>query len=250
METSRMAEKRLAVVTGAARGIGRAIVLELLEQGRLVAGIDINSEQLAELEKVVKEAGYEVITRCVDITKTDELAEVLESLASEHGGIGILVNNAGITRDKLMMQMKDEDFDSVISVNLRAAFMATAVSLRSMIRNKFGRIVNMSSVAGVMGQAGSSNYAASKAGLIGMTKSVAREVGKKNVTANCVAPGFIMTDMTAVLPDAVKKAAKDIIPVRRFGQVEDVAKAVGFLTSDEAGYITGQVLCVDGGMAM
>jgi 3-oxoacyl-[acyl-carrier protein] reductase len=250
METSRMAEKRLAVVTGAARGIGRAIVLELLEQGRLVAGIDINSEQLAELEKVVKEAGYEVITRCVDITKTDELAEVLESLASEHGGIGILVNNAGITRDKLMMQMKDEDFDSVISVNLRAAFMATAVSLRSMIRNKFERIVNMSSVAGVMGQAGSSNYAASKAGLIGMTKSVAREVGKKNVTANCVAPGFIMTDMTAVLPDAVKKAAKDIIPVRRFGQVEDVAKAVGFLTSDEAGYITGQVLCVDGGMAM
>ncbi len=245
-----MAEKRLAVVTGAARGIGRAIVLDLLEQGRLVAGIDINSEQLAELEKVAKEAGHTVITKCVDITKTDDFAEVLESLASEHGGIGILVNNAGITRDKLMMQMKDEDFDSVISVNLRAAFMATTVSLRSMIRNKFGRIVNMSSVAGVMGQAGSSNYAASKAGLIGMTKSVAREVGKKNVTANCIAPGFILTEMTAVLPDAVKKAAKDIIPVRRFGQVEDVAKAVGFLTSDQAGYITGQVLCVDGGMAM
>jgi len=245
-----MAEKRLAVVTGAARGIGRAIVLELLERGRLVAGIDINSEQLDELEKVVKEAGHTVITKCVDITKTDDFAQVLESLASEHGGIGILVNNAGITRDKLMMQMKDEDFDSVINVNLRAAFMATTVALRSMIRNKFGRIVNMSSVAGVMGQAGSSNYAASKAGLIGMTKSVAREVGKKNVTANCIAPGFIMTEMTAVLPDAVKNAAKQIIPVRRFGRVEDVAKAVAFLASDEAGYITGQVLCVDGGMAM
>ncbi|UCE49578.1 MAG: 3-oxoacyl-[acyl-carrier-protein] reductase [Phycisphaerales bacterium] len=245
-----MAEKRLAVVTGAARGIGRAIVLELLEQGRLVAGIDINAEQLAELEKIVKEAGHTVITRCVDITKTDEFAEVLESLASEHGGIGILVNNAGITRDKLMMQMKDEDFDTVINVNLRAAFMATTVALRSMIRNKFGRIINMSSVAGVMGQAGSSNYAASKAGLIGMTKSVAREVGKKNVTANCIAPGFIMTDMTAVLPDAVKDAARQITPVRRFGQAEDVAKAVAFLASDEAGYITGQVLCVDGGMAM
>jgi len=245
-----MAEKRLAVVTGAARGIGRAIVVELLEQGRLVAGIDINAEQLTELEKVAKEAGHTVITKCVDITKTDDFGEVLETLAAEHGGIGILVNNAGITRDKLMMQMKDEDFDSVISVNLRAAFMATTASLRSMIRNKFGRIVNMSSVAGVMGQAGSSNYAASKAGLIGMTKSVAREVGKKNVTANCIAPGFIMTEMTAVLPDAVKKAAKDIIPVRRFGQAEDVAKAVAFLTSDEAGYITGQVLCVDGGMAM
>jgi len=250
MEMSRMAEKRLAVVTGAARGIGRAIVLELLERGRLVAGIDINSEQLDELEKVVKEAGHTVITKCVDITKTDDFAQVLESLASEHGGIGILVNNAGITRDKLMMQMKDEDFDSVINVNLRAAFMATTVALRSMIRNKFGRIVNMSSVAGVMGQAGSSNYAASKAGLIGMTKSVAREVGKKNVTANCIAPGFIMTEMTAVLPDAVKNAAKQIIPVRRFGRVEDVAKAVAFLASDEAGYITGQVLCVDGGMAM
>lgn len=245
-----MAEKRLAVVTGAARGIGRAIVLELLEQGRVVAGIDINAEQLTELEKVVKEAGHTVISKCVDITKTDEFAEVLEALAAEHGGIGILVNNAGITRDKLMMQMKDEDFDSVINVNLRAAFMATTVALRSMVRNKFGRIVNMSSVAGVMGQAGSGNYAASKAGLIGMTKSVAREVGKKNVTANCIAPGFIMTEMTAVLPDAVKDAAKQIIPVRRFGRVEDVAKAAAFLASDEAGYITGQVLCVDGGMAM
>ncbi len=245
-----MAEQRLAVVTGAARGIGRAIVLELLERGRIVAGLDINAEQLAELEKVVKEAGHTVITKCVDITKTDELAGVLDSLASEHGGIGILVNNAGITRDKLMMQMKDDDFDTVINVNLRAAFMATTACLRSMIRNKFGRIVNMSSVAGVMGQAGSTNYAASKAGLIGMTKSLAREVGKKNVTANCIAPGFIMTEMTAVLPDAVKDAAKQIIPVRRFGQPEDIAKAVAFLASDEAGYITGQVLCVDGGMAM
>ncbi|UCF17500.1 MAG: 3-oxoacyl-ACP reductase FabG, partial [Phycisphaerales bacterium] len=204
----------------------------------------------AELEKDVKGAGHTVVTKCVDITKTDEFGQVLESLASEHGGIGILVNNAGITRDKLMMQMKDEDFDTVVNVNLRAAFMATTVALRSMIRNKFGRIINMSSVAGVMGQAGSSNYAASKAGLIGMTKSVAREVGKKNVTANCIAPGFIMTDMTAVLPDAVKDAARQIIPVRRFGQAEDVAKAVAFLASDEAGYITGQVLCVDGGMAM
>ncbi len=245
-----MSEKRLAVVTGAARGIGRAIVLELLKQGRIVAGLDINKEQLGELEKVVKEAGFSVITKCVDITNTGEFIQTLESLASEHGGIGILVNNAGITRDKLMMQMNEEDFDKVISVNLRAAFMATAFAVRSMVRNKFGRIINLSSVAGIMGQAGSSNYAASKAGLIGMTKSVAREVGKKNVTANCIAPGFIMTEMTEVLPDAVKDAAKQIIPVRRFGQVEDVARAVAFLAGDDAGYITGQVLCVDGGMAM
>jgi 3-oxoacyl-[acyl-carrier protein] reductase len=245
-----MAEKRLAVVTGAARGIGRAIVFELLKQGRLVAGLDIREDQLKDLEQAVKEAGLEVLTRCVDITRTDKLTEVLESLAAEYNGIGILVNNAGITRDKLMIQMDDEDFDKVISVNLRAAFVATRVAARSMIRNKFGRIVSISSVAGVMGQAGSANYAASKAGLIGMTKSIAREIGKKGVTANCVAPGFILTDMTAVLPDMVKNAAMEVIPVKRFGAVEDVARAVAFLASDEAGYITGQVLGVDGGMAM
>jgi 3-oxoacyl-[acyl-carrier protein] reductase len=246
----KMAEKRLAIVTGAARGIGRAIVLELLKQGRAVAGLDINAEQLKELERVVKEAGFDCQTRCVDITNTKLLTEILESLAAEHNGVGILVNNAGITRDKLMIQMVEEDFDKVININLKAAFLATAVVARSMVRNKWGRIVNISSVAGVMGQAGSSNYAASKAGLIGMTKSIAREIGKKNVTANCIAPGFIMTEMTAGLPDAVKDAAMQWIPVRKFGTVEDVAKAVAFLASDDAGYITGQVLGVDGGMAM
>jgi len=245
-----MLEKRLAVVTGAARGIGRAIVLELLKQGRDVAGLDINAEQLAELEKVVTEAGFGVITKCVDITDTQQLTGILESLVKEHGGIGILVNNAGITRDRLMMQMDDDDFDKVMAVNLRAAFVASRVVLRSMVRNKFGRIVSISSVAGVMGQAGSANYAASKAGLIGMTKSIVREVAKKNVTANCIAPGFILTEMTNTLADAVKDAAKQIIPARRFGTVADVAKAVAFLASDDAAYITGQVLCVDGGMAM
>jgi len=245
-----MSEKRLAVVTGAARGIGRAIVLELLKQGRIVAGLDINAEQLGELERIVKEAGFTVLTRCVDITDTSKLTETLEVLSAEYNGIGILVNNAGITRDKLIIQMNEEDFDKVINVNLRAAFMATITASRSMVRNKFGRIINISSVAGVMGQAGSSNYAASKAGIIGMTKSVARELGKKNITANCIAPGFIMTEMTEVLPQAVKDGAMQVIPVRHFGTVEDVARAVAFLASDEAGYITGQVLCVDGGMAM
>jgi len=245
-----MSEKRLAVVTGAARGIGRAIVLELLKQGRVVAGLDINAEQLGELETIVKEKGFSCVTRCVDITDTAKLTETLESLASEYNGIGILVNNAGITRDNLLIRMSDEEFDKVIEVNLRAAFVAMRVAGKAMMRNKFGRIISLSSVSGVMGNAGQGNYAASKAGLIGLTKTVARELARKNVTANCIAPGFIVTEMTDKLPEPVKEGAKQLIPLRRFGTVEDVAEAVGFLASDEAGYITGQVLCVDGGMAM
>jgi len=245
-----MAEKKLAVVTGAARGIGRAIVLELLKQGCEVAGIDINAEQLNELAEVVKQAGFTCQSCCVDITDTAAFTEVLEGLASKHGGISILVNNAGITRDRLILQMSDEDFDKVIDVNLRAAFVATRVAARSMVRNKFGRIICLSSVSGLIGNPGQSNYAASKAGLVGLTKTVARELARKNITANCVAPGFIATEMTAKLPDAVKEAAKQMIPLRRMGSAEDVAKAVAFLASEKAGYITGQVLCVDGGMAM
>jgi len=245
-----MAEKRLAVVTGAARGIGRAIVFELLKQGRIVAGIDIIEDPLKELEQAVKEAGFEVVTRCVDITQTAPFTEVLEGLASEYGGIGILVNNAGITRDNLLIRMTDEEFDKVLDVNLRAAFVATRTAAKSMMRNKFGRIINISSVSGVMGNAGQANYSTSKAGLIGLAKTTARELAKKNVTANCIAPGFIDTEMARKLPEPVIEAAKQLIPMRRMGSVEDVAKAVAFLAGDDAGYITGQVLCVDGGMAM
>lgn len=242
--------QKLAVVTGAARGIGKAIVLELLKQGRIVAGLDIIAEQLSELEKVAKQAGFDLITKSVDITDTPKFTDTLESLASEYGGIGILINNAGITRDNLLIRMTDDEFDNVIDVNLRAAFVATRTAAKSMIRNKFGRIISISSVSGVMGNAGQANYSASKAGLIGMTKTIARELAKKNVTANCVAPGFIETEMTKKLPQPVIEGAKQMIPLRRVGTVDDVAKAVAFLASDEAGYITGQVLCVDGGMAM
>jgi len=245
-----MSEKRLAVVTGAARGIGRAIVLELLKQGRIVAGLDIIAEQLGELEKIVKEAGLSVVTKCVDITDTPAFTEALEALAAEYGSIDILVNNAGITRDNLLIRMTDEEFDKVLQVNLRAAFVGMRAAARFMMRNKFGRIISISSVSGVMGNAGQTNYSASKAGLIGMTKTAARELAKKNVTANCVAPGFIDTEMARKLPEPVIEAAKQLIPMRRLGSVEDVARAVAFLASDEAGYITGQVLCVDGGMAM
>ena len=245
-----MAEKRLAVVTGAARGIGRAIVLELLKQNRTVAAIDLNAGQLEELKKIVADAGFDVITECLDITDTQKFTETLEQLAEQYNGIGILVNNAGITRDNLILRMSDEDFDAVLNVNLRAAFVAVRTAARSMIRNKFGRIISLSSVSGVIGNAGQANYAASKAALIGLTKTVARELASKNVTANCIAPGFIVTDMTDKLPDMVKEAAKNIIPLKRFGSVDDVAKAVAFLAGDDSGYITGQVLCVDGGMAM
>jgi 3-oxoacyl-[acyl-carrier protein] reductase len=245
-----MSEKGLAVVTGAARGIGRAIVFELLKQGRIVAGLDINAEQLRELDNLVREAGFTIITKCVDITKTEEFTQTLESLAAENGGIGILVNNAGITRDNLLIRMSDEEFDKVLEVNLRAAFVAMRVAARYMMRNKFGRIINISSVSGIIGNTGQANYSASKAGLIGITKTVARELAKKNVTANCIAPGFIDTEMSRKLPEPVIEAAKQLIPMRSLGSVEDVAKAVAFLASDEASYITGQVLCVDGGMAM
>ncbi|OHB79814.1 MAG: 3-oxoacyl-[acyl-carrier-protein] reductase [Planctomycetes bacterium RBG_16_55_9] len=245
-----MSQKRLAVVTGSARGIGRAIVFELLKQGRSVVGLDMNAEQLSDLEKAVEEAGFAIVTKCVDITDSDAFTQILESLASEHDGIGILVNNAGITRDNLLIRMSDEEFDTVLGVNLRAAFVGMRAAARSMMRNKFGRIINISSVSGVMGNAGQANYSASKAGLIGLTKTVARELAKKNVTANCVAPGFIDTEMARKLPEPFIEAAKQVIPMRRLGSVEDVAKAVAFLAGDEAGYITGQVLCVDGGMAM
>lgn len=245
-----MSEKRLAIVTGGARNIGRAIVFALLKQGRKVVAVDIMEDTLSELKELTAKEGYEVITEKLDITDTEALNSTFDRLAEEHGGIGILVNNAGITRDGLLMRMSDEDFDKVIEINLKAAFVACRAAVRSMMRNRWGRIINISSVAGVMGNAGQTNYSSSKAGLIGMAKTIAKELGKKNITANCVAPGFIATDMIKTVPQKALDMAKMAIPLNRFGSPEDVAATVAFLASDEAAYITGEVICVDGGMAM
>jgi len=245
-----MSEKRLAIVTGGARGIGRAIVLALEKQGRKVVAVDIDQARLNELEALAKKDSLDIITEKLDITDSEALTAAFERLSDEHDGIGILVNNAGITRDNLIISITDEDFDRVIAINLKAAFVATRAAVRSMMRKRFGRIISISSVAGVIGNAGQANYSASKSALIGMSKTVAREFAKRNVTVNCVAPGFVVTEMTDVLPDKAKEYAKAAIPMNRFGQVDDIANAVAFLASDASGYITGQVLCVDGGMAM
>jgi 3-oxoacyl-[acyl-carrier protein] reductase len=245
-----MAEKRLAIVTGGARGIGRAIVFALARQDRRVAALDIDEARLQELETLARDEGFDVLAEKLDITDGAALTAAIERLDKEHGPLGILVNNAGITRDKLVMAMKDEDFDRVLEINLKAAFVATRAAARAMMAHRFGRIVNIASVAGVIGNPGQANYAASKAALIGMARALARELAGHDVTLNCVAPGFISTEMTDVLPDKVKELARIAIPLHRFGESEDVAHAVAFLAAEESGYITGQVICVDGGMTL
>ena len=241
---------KTAIVTGGSRGIGRAICLELARLGaNVVFSFAGNAAAAEETVKLVEETGVSARAIQGDVTSADSAKELVEA-AKELGGVDILVNNAGITRDKLAARMSEEDFDAVIATNLKGAFLMTKAVLRPMMRAKSGAIVNMASVVGIMGNAGQANYAASKAGLIGMTKSVAREVASVGIRVNAVAPGYIETDMTAAMPEAAQQAMCSAIPAARAGKPEDVAHAVAFLVSDEAAYITGQVLSVDGGMAM
>ena len=240
-----------AVVTGGSRGIGRAICLELARRGANV--VFSYAGNTAAAEKTLEELkALGVEARAVQGNVADPAAAktLIDTAVKELGGIHILVNNAGITRDGLAMAMKEEDFDAVIETNLKGAFLCMKAAIRPMMKARYGRIVNMSSVVALRGNPGQVNYCASKAGLIGMTKSLAKEMGARGITVNAVAPGYISTDMTAALPDAARQAMLSTIPVGRAGNPEDVAAAVAFLASEEAGYITGQVLSVDGGMGM
>lgn len=242
---------KTAVVTGGSRGLGRAVCLELAKGGANVVLCYAGNEAAAKETTAACEAlGAKALAVQCNVAKADEVKTLMDAAVKEFGRIDILVNNAGITRDGLLMMMKEEDFDAVIAANLKGTFLCMKAVSRIMMKQRYGRIVNLSSVVGLRGNAGQVNYAASKAGVVGMTKSLAKELASRGVTVNAVAPGFIATDMTAAMTDAAKEATLASIPLQRLGAPEDVAHAVAFLASDEAAYITGQVLCVDGGMAM
>ena len=241
---------KTALVTGAGRGIGRATAVRLARDGaRIAINFKANTAAAEESKQAVEAAGSEAMLIQGDVSLDAEADRVVkEALAFGDGKLDILVNNAGITRDNLLLRMSAEDWDAVLDLNLRGAFLVTKAALRPMMKQRGGRIVNVSSISGVMGNAGQANYSAAKAGLIAFTKSVAREMAIRNITANAVAPGFVPTDLTSIVPQDVQDAMLKQIPLGRFGTAEDVANAIAFLASDDAAYITGQVLIVDGGM--
>lgn len=245
-----MSDKRVAFITGASRGIGKAIALRLAKDGRHVVLVSRSEGPLNEVKSAIESAGGTADVLAVDVGDAKAFAAAVEGVATKHGRLDILVNNAGITKDTLILRMSDEDWDSVLDTNLKSAFVASRAAARAMMKGRFGRIVNIGSTSGVVGNAGQANYAAAKAGLMGLTKTIARELGSKGVTCNCIAPGFIQTDMTANLPDQVKEGVTAMMAVKRLGTPEDIAAAVAYVTSDEAGFLTGQTIAVDGGMTM
>ena len=246
-----MLENKIALVTGGSRGIGQAIALELAD-----AGADVMiayRSAAAEAQRVVEEIqrrGRQSVAYQLDVSVFNQAKDVVEKIVAQCSRLDILVNNAGITKDNLLMRMGEEDWDAVIDTNLKSVFNFTKAAIRPMMSQRSGKIVNISSIAGVIGNAGQTNYAASKAGMIGFTKSIAREVGSRNIQVNAVAPGFIETDMTAKLTDEQRQRLAENIPLKRTGTPEEIARVVRFLASPDAAYITGQVICVDGGMVM
>jgi 3-oxoacyl-[acyl-carrier protein] reductase len=244
-------EGRVALVTGGSRGIGRAIALRLGASGHAV-GVNYSSNDAAaaEVVKMIEEGGGRAVAYGADVSDAGQVESMFEAISSDLGPVAVLVNNAGITKDTLLLRMSEEDFDQVIATNLRSAYLCTRLALRPMIRARWGRVVSVASVAGVTGNAGQSNYAASKAGMIGFSKAVAKEVGSRGITVNVVAPGFIATELTEDLSEAVKQEAVGRISAGRFGVADEVAAAVEFLVSDAASYVSGHVLAVDGGLAL
>lgn len=244
-------EKQIALVTGAGKGIGAAIAQRLAKDGFFVIVNYRSSEDSAnEIISKIKEFGGEACGYKCDVSNEDECVSMFNDIAEKYGNISVLVNNAGITRDGLLMKMSSEAFDSVINTNLRSAFLCSREASKQMIKEKYGRIINISSVSGIMGNFGQTNYSASKAGIIGLTKAAARELCTRNITVNAIAPGFIDTDMTSVLSDKIKETVKAGIPMKSIGDTDDIAAAVSFFAAKESKYITGQVLAVDGGMSM